>query len=388
MTYAPIRDRLGLTLVELLVAMTIFAVVITATLAFMAKQNEAFQDSIHRLVALRNMRYAAATLSQDLETLGTNVPDIQPALYYAGEDVVVFAADYATNIANDPTAVFYDPDAPSGQVQAPSGAFQIPNTGVSFPNTVYESSPGIRSPAEIIIFYFAPDTSTNRTDDYLLFRQVNNAPAEAIARSLLRQGSDPFFSYERLVEDGTGGFIIATVPDSLVPMRHLAPYHGSIGDTAALALADSVRAVTVRFRATNGLSGEEESVVGLTRLIPLTNAGFGTLASCGAPPMLDQNLIATPALTPGNDPAVSLNWLPAVDEATGEQDVVRYVLWRREAGAVDWGDPYLAVAAGAPTYSYLDAAVTPGKAYEYGLAAHDCTPTLSSRATSGAIIIP
>lgn len=377
-----------MTLAELVVAMTIFAVVITAALGFMTKQNSTFQDSIHRLVALRNLRYAAATLSQDLETLGTNVPDAQPALYYAGEDVVVFSADYATNISNDPSAVFHDPDAPSGQVQAPAGGFPIPNAAVSFPNTVYESAPGIRSPAEILTFFFAADTSTSRDDDYLLFRQVNGAPAEAIARNLLRLGTDPFFSYERLRDDGTGTVVVSPLPDSLVPLRHVASIHGSAGDTASSALTDSIRAVTVRFRATNGLSGDEEAVVELTRVIALSNAGFGMLASCGVPPMLGQQLSAILGTTTAGDPAVSLSWLPAVDEAGGEGDVIRYVLWRREVGATDWGEPYLAVAAGAPTYAYLDAAVTPGTAYEYGLAAQDCTPALSTRVTSDAIAVP
>jgi prepilin-type N-terminal cleavage/methylation domain-containing protein len=388
MTHSPIRDRSGMTLVELVVALTIFAVVITASLGFMTIQNNAFQESSHRLVALRNLRYAAATLSQDLETLGTNVPEAQPALFYAGDDVIVFAADYATNISNDPFAVFFDPDAPSGQVQAPAGAFPIPTTAAFFPNAVYESAPGIRSPAEVLIFYFQPDTSTSRSDDYLLFRRVNTAPAEAIARNLLRQGTDPFFSYERLAEDGTGALVLSPVADSLVPLHHLAPFHGSLGDTAAAALADSVRGVTVRFRATNGLVGAEEAVVELTRLIPLTNAGFGVVGSCGSPPILGVGLSADLVTLPSGEVAVSLSWSPAVDEAGGEGDVIRYVIWRRETGSGDWGDPYLAIAAGAQSYVYQDAAVTSGTAYEYGLAAQDCTPTLSNRVTSPVIAIP
>ena len=132
-----------MTLIELLVSITIFGVVVSTSVAFMARQNAAFQDSIRRLVALRNLRYAVATLAQDLESLGTNVPDPQPALYYADEDVIVFSADYATNVADDPFAVFHDPDAPAGQVRAPTGGFSIPNSGAVFPDTLYESAPGV-----------------------------------------------------------------------------------------------------------------------------------------------------------------------------------------------------------------------------------------------------
>ena len=94
----------GMTLIELLVALTIFGIVITSAVAFTARQNSAFQESLVRLGALRNLRYALTTLEQDLQTLGTNVPTRQPGLLYAGGDVIVFSADYATNVPGDPFA--------------------------------------------------------------------------------------------------------------------------------------------------------------------------------------------------------------------------------------------------------------------------------------------
>ncbi len=64
------------------------------------------------------------------------------------------------------------------------------------------------------------DTSTTRTDDYRLMRQVNDNPPEVIARNLLRSGSDPFFSYDYLGDDGSGNLQLMAVPDSLIPVRH------------------------------------------------------------------------------------------------------------------------------------------------------------------------
>ena len=377
-----------MTLIELMVSLTIFAVVISTSVAFMARQNTAFQDSIKRLVALRNLRYAATTMSQDLETLGTNVPDGQPALYYADEDAVAFSADYVTNIANDPFAVFYDPDAPSGQVQAPGSGFSIPNSGVAFPDTVYESVPGVRSPAEVLIFFVAADTSTARPDDFILFRQVNANDPEPVARNLLRQGTNPFFSYLRLADDGTGAMALVEMADSLIPIHHTAAVHLSAADTGRSATADSVRAVQLRFRATNGLTGDDEDQVELTRLVPLPNAGFGMLSTCGSQPLLGVGLNASVVILGTGEPAVNLSWAPAVDEAGGEADVVRYVIWRRVAGSGGWGDPYLAIPAGAPSYSYQYAAVSPGTGYEYALAAQDCTPTLSNQTSSPVVVIP
>lgn len=382
------RSRSGMTLVELIVALTIFGVVISTSVAFMSKQNAAFQASVKRLVALRNLRYAASTLTQDLEALGTNVPDGQPALYYADDDVIVFSADYATNVDDDPFAVYYDPDAPSGQVRAPTGTFSIPNATVSFPDTAYESAPGVPSPAEVILFFLASDTATSRTDDYTLYRRVNVAQAEPVARNLLRDGTSPFFSFERVGDDGTGAMALQALPDSLLPIHHSAIVHLSTADTASSALADSVRAVRIRMRATNGLEGVEEVLISIDRLIPLPNAGFGMLATCGSAPILGVGLGAANATLTTGEPVVDLSWGPAVDEAGGEADVVRYVIWRREAGATEWGDPFRAIPAGASTYSYQDAAVTPGASYEYAIAAQDCTPTLSSLAASSVVTIP
>jgi len=380
--------RAGMTLIELMVALTMFGVIITTSVAFMARQNTAFQGSIRRLVALRNLRYAVTTLSQDLEALGTNVPGGQPALFYADEDVVVFSADYATNVADDPFAVFHDPDAPAGQVTAPSGGFAIPNSAVSFPDTLYESAPGVASPAEVILFYLVADAGTTRSDDFILYRRVNGTPAEPVARNLLRSGSAPFFSFERLANDGTGSLALQPLPDSLVPIHHSALVHGSPGDTARSALADSIRAVRVRLRATNGITGDKEAVVSVDRLIPLPNAGLGMLSTCGSTPILGVGLSASVVTLGTGEHAVNLSWSPAVDESGGEADVVRYVIWRREGGATTWGDPFRAIPAGAPSYTYQDAAVSPGTAYEYALAAQDCTPTLSGLASSPLVLIP
>jgi len=141
-------------------------------------------------------------------------------------------------------------------------------------------------------------------------------------------------------------------------------------------------------RATNGLEGTEEVQISVDRLIPLPNAGFGMLATCGSAPILGVGLNAASGTLGAGEPVVNLSWSPAVDEAGGEADVVRYVIWRRASGAADWGDPFRAIPAGAATYTYQDAAVTPGTAYEYALAAQDCTPTLSGLAASSVVIIP
>jgi hypothetical protein len=77
-----------------------------------------------------------------------------------------------------------------------------------------------------------------------------------------------------------------------------------------------------------------------------------------------------------------------VDEASGEKDVIRYVVWRRDPAVLDWGDPYLSIPTGSASYSYLDQDVVSGSTYQYAVAAQDCTPRISSQLTSGAVAVP
>lgn len=386
---APRRPlRRGMTLVELLVVMIVFGVVVAAALSFMTSQNTAFTEGSDRLGALRNLRYVIATLETDLKTAGTNVPAGQPPIVYADEDVFAFTADYTSNLSGDVSAVFVDPSAPNGLVSAPTSGVSIPNAGWSWPDTTYTQS-GINSPAELIVFWFAPDSTTDRPDDYRLYRRVNNGPAELVARSLTRDGDRPFFEYTRRTYDNTGAAHMVPVPDSLLPLRHSVRIHASVADTGRFAVIDSIKTVRVNVAAYNlrDARAESEPAATLSRLVDLPNTGFGVLLTCGDEPILGASLAVAFEPQPDGVPAVRLNWPAATDEVSGEGDVIRYVLWRSVNGA-DWGDPFLSIPAGEVQYTYLDTSVLPGTTVRYALAAQDCTPSLSPRVTSGNVAIP
>ena len=85
---------------------------------------------------------------------------------------------------------------------------------------------------------------------------------------------------------------------------------------------------------------------------------------------------------------MNLSWGRAVDEGGGENDVTRYVIWRRPTAVADWGDPYLSIPGGQSSYTYQDQAVSSGDQLIYALAAQDCTPLLSGIATSSAVNVP
>lgn len=359
-----------------------FGLILTGALRFMTAQNRAVRTGIDRATALQSARFSIQALEVDLATLGTNLGPGQPGLVVAGSDAVAFYADHTTNVPDDPFAAFYDPDAPAGQVSAPGGSVSVPRAGASTPDTAYTVG-GAPAPAELLVFFFAPDTATDRTDDYALFRQVNEAAPERVARNLLEPEDGSFFRWVRL-----SGSDVDSIPDGDLPLVHATPAHLSAADTGSSAVVDSVRAVRVRVRATNGRTGDAERTAELGRLVRFPNAGLESVESCGEPPLLGVTLETTVQTLPGGASAVELEWSPAVDEAGGEQDVVRYVLWRRDDAVADWGDPYLSIPPGQSGYTYLDAAVSSGETYRYGLAAQDCTPSLSGIDESDAVTVP
>ena len=373
----------GLTLIEMLIALTVFSIVLAGALAFLRAQGRSFTLGTQRSAMLQNSRFAFDELERDLRTAGAGAPDIQPDMVYADGNVVVFNANYASRTPGDVFAVYSDPDVPLGAVDAvrKSDRFTIPMTAVAYPDTDYLQGGLIDSPAETIIFYFAPDSTTSRTDDYVLFRQVNNQAPEVVARSILQTGTVPFFQYFEQA-DGAGTPVIQQVPNGILPLRHSVPIHLAIGDTLPVSRIDNLRAVLVSFSVTNGLSGSSERRRPLSRYIRLPNVGLATKQTCGDPPILGTGITAQPDLVRGID----LSWNAAVDELAGERDVVRYVIWRRFAGDSSWGDPFLSLPpAGTPSYVYTDLDVIADSTYQYGLVAQDCTPTNSSLVASVAV---
>jgi len=388
----PVRrtgTRLGFTLVELVVSVSIYGIVLAVAISFVAKQNTMFTRGLDQMSSLQNLRYAMNSLEMDIPTLGTNVPTIQPSLVYADDDVIAFSGDYASNIANDVFASYIDLGAPNGQVTVPSPSITLPNSAVTWPDTLYLSSSGTRSPAELLIYWFAADSTTSRTDDYVLFRQVNAGTPEPVARDLLKSGTTPFFSYMRRIDFASAASSLDTVPQASLPIEHTSVYHKVAADTAASALADSIRAVRVTFRSTNGRAGSNERIVAASRLIAMPNAGFERLRTCGDEPIMGTALSATAVDVGGGVYVVRLAWNAAIDETAGELDVARYVLYRQALPITsDWGDPYLSIPAGLTSYQYDDPSVTSGFSYMYAVAAQDCTPMLSTLEQSPLVVVP
>lgn len=370
-----IEARPGFTILELLVSLIVLAVVVATTLSFIDAQRRAFGTGAARAEVMRNLQHAAAMLERDLRTTGTNLAQGQPFVVYADADVIAVNADYASNLEHDPSAVYYDPDAPNEVVAALSSntPVTIPGTAFSYPDSTYRYRGGQPSFAELLIFFFAPDSATPDTSDFVLYRQVNAQSPEVVARGLYRLAGRPFFEFLGLTDDAGLTGAVAPIPAANLPMAHTAAAHLAPDDTLPASLIDQVRGVRVNLAS----SSRDSGLRAVTTVIRFPNAGLQTEQTCGSPPIFGQTVTAQPRVVDGV-PAIELTWAPAVDEAGGERDVIRYVIWRWLATEPESAEPYRSVAAGSSEYVFRDRDVVPGSTYVYRVAAQDCTPNLSS----------
>ena len=68
-----------------------------------------------------------------------------------------------------------------------------------------------------------------------------------------------------------------------------------------------------------------------------------------------------------------------MDEAAGERDVEKYVIYRRTAGRAAFDDALQSVPAGQASYTFDDASVLNDSTYIFGVTALDCTPARIDR---------
>lgn len=372
-----LQARAGFTLLEMTVALTLLGVLMTLTLNVFNDQVRMFREGTTTADALQTVRFAMGVMEKDLATVGVNVAPEQPFLVYADTHVIVFNADYTSTDENDLFAVFVDTAASQEVATAVSTVrrFQVPRTTFFYPDTTYRLG-AQNSPAETITFYFEPDTSTTRSDDYQLMRKVNDQQPDIIARQILRIPSTPFFTYIRRITPANASPFLQNAAVASLPLRHTARLHGSPADTGRVSAIDSVRAVRLAFRVTDGRPAAHERTYDAARTIWFANAGVAARQTCGDEPIAGSLNFQATAVLSGGIPGVELTWNAATDETAGERDVIRYIIFRMNApGPVS--DPHLSIPAGSSSYSFTDFNVEIGATYYYSIAAQDCTPRLS-----------
>ena len=391
------HTRRGFTLAEVMLALVIFSVVMAGAFSFLVSQSRGFRSMANRTAQIQNGRFGRDIMRQEIRTAGTNVTDIQPTLVYASDSVFAFNSDLTTNRLDSAMfsgAVYVDPKATNAEVGALTlgNAITIPGSAPAFtyPIADYSAVAGTTGDAETIMFRFTKDTTSSNSADVMLVRQVNGRRAEIIATGLRKSGSIPFFRYwHDPSRFNTNNTDLDTVPRDWLPLTKAVVARGIAPDTgtAVSMRIDQVRGVEVTYEPSRPVNGQA-NVVRYT--VPMPNTAVERQArACGRPPIVPN---APNAAWVSDSNAVILTWSPAVDDGHGEEDAVRYVIWRRIVGAPVWGSPFasISVVGGTTTYRYKDSGVQVGVGtmYQYGIAVQDCTPNISSLVSSGAVVVP
>ena len=193
-----VSRREGVTLIEMMIAIVLFVLVFGLAVPFFRYQARSVSASAGRLDALQNARYAQNASDRDLRISGIGIVQSQPMIVQADGFAVTFNADLATKDKNDPLSIYYDADIDSSGTDAMNTANQVtlPKSSVVYPQTNYMNN-GVASPAETISYWLTKDSTATRTDQYILFRRVNNLAPKVVAKGIIVPAGQNFFQYLR-----------------------------------------------------------------------------------------------------------------------------------------------------------------------------------------------
>jgi prepilin-type N-terminal cleavage/methylation domain-containing protein len=361
--------RPGFTLAELLLAVMLFTIVLALVVPYFRATGNSLVRQAGRFDAQQNAVHGVRAIDRDLRVAGGNVVDRQPPLVRVARDAITFNTDLVSVLANDFGAVYYDPDAdPDGTGVLPrEQRMQLPNSTTMYPDSTYMRSAGARSDAETISYWVSRDSTSPRTDEYILFRRVNVLPAQAVARGIVVTAGNPIF---RFYKDSAGRLI--EIPQAQLPLFHSVPLHRSPADTGVVSRIDSVRLVKVKLRVRYRDSRDEDTYRTAVSTVRIENWGITKRPSCGTPPVLTGTVTATSSAV-GDPPSVTLGWPASTDEATGERDVESYALYKRLASDTAFTEPFASIGASLrTTYDFVDTDVQTGDQWLYGVTAQDC----------------
>ena len=377
------RARRGVTLIEMVIALTLFVAVFGLAVPFFKLQARSLSASAGRLDAQQNARFSQNTVDRDLRLAGPGVLSNQLMIVQADQFALTFNADIVSRDQNDLNAAYYDPDVDSMSTASMITSQQItlPHSAVVYPQMNYLQS-GVPGPAETISYWVSVDSTVSAGNQYVLFRRVNDEGPKVVASGIIwNSGDPPIFTYYK--PDSTGNLV--AIPTASLPLYHNAAAHGSAADTGKFAWVDSIRMVSLRVAGT--YDDPQKGVV--TRVVQtstqLLNAGMLKSTVCGTAPIAPTSFTAVyDTATPAK---VILTWNESLDQDAGEKDIERYLIYRRAVGDVNWQDVVTSVAASSATYTYDDID-PPSGSWEYGVVAQDCSPSNSPIVSAGAVTVP
>jgi prepilin-type N-terminal cleavage/methylation domain-containing protein len=370
----------GFTLIELLIGIVMAAAVMGAAFSLFSSQNRFWDTNRQRYDMMQNARGALEEAQRVIRTMGAGVPNSQPVMVYGDNNVLAFNTDYIENdTVSTRWAAYFNAQTPASEsiVWDVATAGTIPGTSYVYPPSNFLLGSGDPSPAETYIFFFSSDSSTTRSDDFILWQRVNNGTPVIVARNILAHPSGrPFFQYLMQRTLSTGDTLMI-VPTANIPLKRTV-VTSTTTDTASATRPDSVRAIRLSLRFTNGKSGTDERFRDIETIVRAPNNGIPMPTVCGRNPIAPTSL--TVVDTAWGSGKLWFTWSRSTDQDAGEKDVLQYILYRKLQSATTWSDPLMIVRAVAAQTSYTQmiSGNTPGTAYTFGVSAQDCTPNEST----------
>lgn len=381
--------RAGFTLIEMMIALTVFTILGAVAMRMFINQTRSVLYTAGRTDAAANAAFAADFIDHDLRVAGQGLAPSQPLLVEVGPNGIAFNADLVTNdTATVTTAAYYDPSAPDSLSTAmqTSSAVSLEQSATAYPTTTYWQSAGIISNAETIQYWVRADATQPGLNMYNLWRRVNHGDSVLVAKNILIRATDlaPFQYYRDSAYSGNNNPY-----DQLYPLTTGFPYtFTGTGTTHADTVLTTIREVRVHFNGTFIDPTGKQTIRDVDDRIRIPNLGLAQIASCGDSAAAPATLTATPGVVGSG--VINLAFPASTDETSGALDVRVYLMYRRlsTSAANAWGTPLLTIPSGSTTYAYSD---TPpaGLSYYYGVVAQNCTPALSPvTQSSGSAVTP
>lgn len=372
------RSRRGFSLVEMIFAVSITALVFSIAVPFFRAQTRAIDAGAGRLDAFQSARYAVARIEADLRSAGGDPG--QPVIVQAAPLAIAFNANrVGRTTTTDPNAMFWDSsqDTLTTQAWMVGRAGTLRTSSKTYPPQTYRDANGNASKAETIQYYLLPDTAAGATGLYVLYRKVNDRDSTLITRDLyLSPDSAFFFRYYLASSSGTS----APLASSALPIYW----------DDSLSRADSINAVQLR---ATGRYWDARSRVNVYRnlyaTVKLRNAMQLMALNCGSAPSAPDSVGVTLETAPGGaNQDVRIDWPAVAGDSTAPRDVRSYVIYRR-LGTGAWSVIGSRQALRTAVYRYQDFALpTTSGTYQYAVAARDCSGTSALRTATPSVTLP
>ncbi len=388
--------RAGFTLAEVIIAITLLAVIGAAAVPFYLKSLRSVAATAGAQDAMQSAQFGLDFIGHDLRLAGQGRVSGQPILVQMSDSAVTFNANLVTSdTSSSTTGAYFDPNVPDslGLALPASKAITLPRSTTQYPATTYYKSAGLLSDAETISFWMASDTSaTAAAGTYALWRRVNNATPQIVARGLVYPaGAPPTFQYFVARSDSVNALTTykSQTPAATYPFP-LVYTTGATHDTMLTRVLEVRVSLTGQYK--NPITGKI-TYRSINQTVPIENGGLPNYAACpgppGAPTAVTQ-YVATHVTQQTKD-SVWIMWGPSPDELGGYKNVSEYQVYRKLDTASSWGQSLFEVQAIGNSQDtardYPPILVSP-RYYIYGIVAENCTPSFSAVAQTTTPIFP